>query len=555
MPQFLVSAIVSAYKSERFIGECLKNLLLQTIADKLEIIVIDSASPEKEGEIVKHYQKDHWNIVYYRTETRETLYQAWNRGIRMALGQYITNANTDDRLRNDAYEIMSRELEANENIALVYADYFITPFENQTFAEHIRSGYCRRPDYSPSIMLAGCHMGPQPMWRKTVHDQIGYFEESYRSAGDYEFWCRMGVRFPMRHIPEFLGLYLHNTSGIANSNLMISHGEARRIKDAYADKYPMPVPFHYEETYYSKPCKPGEFVNIGMITFNRLDFTKQSLEALLRYTDYPYVLTVVDNNSADGTKEYLLELRKKGLIKNLVLLQNNVGVAKASNIAWLLEPNADYYLKLDNDIVFQKPQWLENMVRTINRVKKLGMVGYNFEPISYPKIQKNGCKIRIKKQGTLGGACVLIPRRTRERLGYWSEEYGLYGEEDSDYGWRILISGKKNAYMEDEAIGIHLPAGRASIIDPKSLEARDGFEESLHKEYREWKDSLRKANVDSGYYRDTIRKYHEGIKSLYHHPNFAIDFIKKKYSNLYEEYSSKKDRFLKRLLRCISWEL
>ncbi len=547
MAPYLVSIIVSTFKSERFIDGCIKDLMHQTMFSKLEIIVIDSASPENEGAIVRRYQKTNPNIVYLRTKNRETLYQAWNRGIKMAKGKYITNANTDDRLRPDAYEIMSQVLEDNENIALVYTDYFITPFENQTFKNHIRSGYCRRPDYSPSIMLAGCHMGPQPMWRKSIHDIIGYFNESYRSAGDYEFWCRIGTHFPMKHIPLFLGLYLHNSSGIANSNLKLSHVETNRIKIAFADKYPPPISFHYEEIYYKKPCSPKEYVNIGMITFNRLNFTKQSIDSLLRYTDYPYVLTVVDNNSNDGTQEYLLDLNGKGIIKNLILLQSNIGVAKASNIAWLLEPNAGYYLKIDNDIIIQKHQWLQNMVNTIKKVKKLGMIGYSFEPVSYPETRINGCNIRIKDQGTLGGACVLIPLRTRKRLGYWSEKYGLYGEEDGDYGWRILFSGKKNAYMADEAIGYHLPAGRASIIDPKTLEAKDGIEEMLHKEYREWKDLLRKKNVETGYYNETIRKYRKSQKSLFHHPYHALEYIKKHYHEIYEQNRSGRYRFLRQL--------
>lgn len=146
------------------------------------------------------------------------------------------------------------------------------------------------------------------------------------------------------------------------------------------------------------------FVNIGMITYNRLDFTKLCLEAFERTVDYPHRLTVIDNNSQDGTVEFLRKLQAQGVIHNLILLNENVGVAKASNLAWAMEPDAPYYMKLDNDIVFQKMGWLSRLVEVIERVPQIGAAGYNFEPVSYPLYELNGCQVRIKEPGNLGGA-------------------------------------------------------------------------------------------------------------------------------------------------------
>ena len=83
----LVSAIVSAYKSTRYLRGCLEDLENQTIADRLEIIVVDSNSPEDERSIIEEFQKRHSNVVYIRSEERETVYGAWNRGIKAARGK------------------------------------------------------------------------------------------------------------------------------------------------------------------------------------------------------------------------------------------------------------------------------------------------------------------------------------------------------------------------------------------------------------------------------------------------------------------------------------
>ncbi|BET59406.1 glycosyltransferase [Geobacter sp. 60473] len=270
-------------------------------------------------------------------------------------------------------------------------------------------------------------------------------------------------------------------------------------------------------------------VNIGMITYNRLDFTRQAIEALAGIAaGRPFTLTVVDNNSQDGTRDYLLEQKRKGIIKNLVLLDENVGVAKASNLAWSLEPLADYYLKLDNDIVIRKKGWLAAMVEIIDRLPQVGAVAYNFEPTSYPLQTVNGCRVRIKPEGNLGGACILIPRRTHQKLGFWCEDYGLYGEEDYDYGIRIRLAGLENAYMEDEEIGFHLPAGRAAVIDTRTFRAGDGVEEELHADYRAWKDEARRKTMASGILQRNLNAYRSGSRSLHAPSTFVAEWASRK---------------------------
>ena len=87
---YLVSAIVSVYNCERFIRGCLEDLEQQTIADKLEIVVVNSGSQQNEEPIIKEFQTKYDNIVYIKTEERETIYKAWNRGIKTSSGKYIT---------------------------------------------------------------------------------------------------------------------------------------------------------------------------------------------------------------------------------------------------------------------------------------------------------------------------------------------------------------------------------------------------------------------------------------------------------------------------------
>ena len=89
---------------------CLEDLAGQTLfaAGELQIVVINSASPQGEDAIIREFvQKHPGQFVYIRTEERETLYAAWNRGIRASGGEYLTNANVDDRHHPQALQQMA----------------------------------------------------------------------------------------------------------------------------------------------------------------------------------------------------------------------------------------------------------------------------------------------------------------------------------------------------------------------------------------------------------------------------------------------------------------
>ena len=237
--KFLVSAIVSSYNSERFIKSCLENLENQTIADRLEIIVVNSGSQQNEEKIIKKFQDKYSNIKYIKTDQRETVYAAWNRGVKAATGKYITNANTDDRHRPDAMEIMVRALEENPAVGAVYAETLITDKENETFENNSARQYFNRPNFNLRQMLLFSFFGPQPMWRRSVHQRIGYFDESLSVAGDYEFFIRLAREFGALHIGEIIGLYTCRSRSIENHNRRKCVSETFQVLKDYRNTIPL----------------------------------------------------------------------------------------------------------------------------------------------------------------------------------------------------------------------------------------------------------------------------------------------------------------------------
>lgn len=238
----LVTAIVSAYNSARFLPGCIEDLEAQTLAAKLEIIVVDTHSPQNEQDIVEELQRKYPNLVYLRTDERETVYAAWNRGLKVARGKYITNANTDDRHRRDAFERMVEVLERRPEISLVYADCMVTATENETFENARPIRHFRWLDFNRHDLLQkGCFVGPQPMWRKEVHDEHGYFDESCVSAGDYEFWLRLAQTREFLHLPEVLGLYLDSPASVEHRNQAQARQEIEKARLRYQGLLRLPA--------------------------------------------------------------------------------------------------------------------------------------------------------------------------------------------------------------------------------------------------------------------------------------------------------------------------
>jgi O-antigen biosynthesis protein len=224
MSEILLSAIVSTYAAEHFIRGCLDDLLAQTMAGEMEIIVVDAASPQNEGAVVEEYARRHPNIRYVLTPEREPLYASWNRGIAMARGKYVTSANTDDRHRRDGLRILVDALENDPGAALAYGDVIVTCHDNARFDDEPPYVTFRWPDFDRRLLFAVAYCGPQPVWRRELHDRYGWFDADLTVAGDYEWWLRLATNERFVHVPELCGLYLSSSASIEHRHA----GRSRR---------------------------------------------------------------------------------------------------------------------------------------------------------------------------------------------------------------------------------------------------------------------------------------------------------------------------------------
>ena len=191
-PRVLVSAIASLYRGDAFIEQFLQNITNQTIFREFaELIIIDANSPENEFRVISKYLRDFSNIKYLRTPGRIGIYEAWNLGVSLSSGSYLTNTNMDDMRRSDSLELQAGVLEQLPFVDVVYQDVFYSFNSDLTFSQVAARGFRSSvPVITSQNLLSYNSPHNAPMWRRNIHDDVGMFDVAYRSAGDYDFWLR-----------------------------------------------------------------------------------------------------------------------------------------------------------------------------------------------------------------------------------------------------------------------------------------------------------------------------------------------------------------------------
>ena len=231
----IISIITSIYKGKNFIENFMKDITQQTIFEKCELILISGNSPDKlyEEKIINQYIEKFPNMIYIYLRKDPGLYGVWNLGIALAKGKYIANANIDDRLAHHAYEVLLSTLEQNPEIDLVYADGIFTQDIDHTFYTCNRSHATNKPEFSKKAMQS-CLPGNHPMWRKSLHNKYGYFDESFLIGGDWEFWLRVVEKdTQFKKVPQILGTFYLNPNGLSTSNRPEKGPEVKRIYSRY----------------------------------------------------------------------------------------------------------------------------------------------------------------------------------------------------------------------------------------------------------------------------------------------------------------------------------
>ncbi|EKO3632741.1 glycosyltransferase family 2 protein [Vibrio metschnikovii] len=207
-----VSIITVCYNSEKTIEDTIKSVASQDYND-IEYIIIDGGSTDSTPDIVKKYSN---HVDVYLSEKDDGLYDAMNKGIRLASGDVIGILNSDDFFvsRSSVSDLMSGFCQLD--VDAVYSDLIYVQAENTDKVTRLYSSKI----FKRSLIRFGL-MLPHPTFyaKRSVYDKCGLYKLNYRVAADFEFITRCvtkGIKF--NRVPKIT--VKMREGGISSSGLM-----------------------------------------------------------------------------------------------------------------------------------------------------------------------------------------------------------------------------------------------------------------------------------------------------------------------------------------------
>jgi glycosyltransferase involved in cell wall biosynthesis len=192
-----LSIITISYNNAADLSQTIKSVVEQTWQE-FEYIVIDGGSTDGSVEIIKAYQD---RMTFWVSEPDSGIYQAMNKGLRKANGEYLLMLNAGDYLC-DA-DVLHRVFSLDSHTEdLLLGDVYRTAsgkvFEISEYHNPLTFDFFRKTSIS--------HQGT--FIKKSLHDTVGLYDESIRFSSDWKFFilavCKYNVSY--KHLKCFVAV-------------------------------------------------------------------------------------------------------------------------------------------------------------------------------------------------------------------------------------------------------------------------------------------------------------------------------------------------------------
>ena len=201
-----VSTITPCYNMSKYMKGFLDNLSTQTHKD-LEIVLDHNDPSDEEVKLVEEYNEQYDNILHIKVEGVDPIGTSMNRCIEYATGDYLCIWNVDDLRTPDSIEVMAKALDDNPDVDFVYGNYTIVPNFGGTDGQYVDE--TGREDE----LTTGMILGPFFMFRKSLIEKSGVFDEQLIQGADYDLALRLAFNGKGLHLPVNLGYYLNEGLG------------------------------------------------------------------------------------------------------------------------------------------------------------------------------------------------------------------------------------------------------------------------------------------------------------------------------------------------------
>ncbi len=224
----IVSVIIPNFNHSNFLKQRIDSILNQTFKD-FELIILDDCSTDNSRAIINQYKTDNPEIVTcFNEEPSGSSFAQWNSGVKMANGEFIWIAESDDIASVDFLEKTVQVLKENPDAGLVFSDSriineqngieYLASDRNNAFTNSKLAKYFNREGgktSSPHLFWENPIVNVSSvLFRKASYLKTGGADPSMKFCGDWMLYLKMFLISDIRYIPETLNIFrLHSGSG------------------------------------------------------------------------------------------------------------------------------------------------------------------------------------------------------------------------------------------------------------------------------------------------------------------------------------------------------
>ncbi|MDG4476043.1 glycosyltransferase family 2 protein [Thiovibrio frasassiensis] len=229
----LISIIVAVFNGVDALQQCIDSVATQTYLNK-ELIVIDGGSEDGTVAIIEASRE---KIDYWVSEVDGGVYNAWNKGLSKAKGEWICFLGADDYLLGTEVlaQISARLEKIPQSIRVVYAQIMLLSAGGEALFPVGEPWEKMKVRFRQGLCLP--HQGV--MHRRSLFEQNGKFDESFRIGGDYELMLRELKTANAVFIPDIIPTAMRQGGLSSNPSSSIqAMRDVRRAQKMHGQYFP-----------------------------------------------------------------------------------------------------------------------------------------------------------------------------------------------------------------------------------------------------------------------------------------------------------------------------
>jgi len=229
-----ISVILPTYNGERWVAESINSVIGQT-EKNWELIIVNDCSIDDTLKIAQSFAKKDPRIFVISNAKNLQLPAALNVGFGSASGKYYTWTSDDNIYKPNALEKMSDYLDKNPETDLISMNLSFIDENGMIKSEDLVTTY--KYKRNAAYLIHGCNVGAAFMYRKTIANKVGEYDESKFGAEDYDYWCRIALAGKIDYTNDNIYQYRQQPWSLSATKKSQIEEKTVQIKNKYAEEF------------------------------------------------------------------------------------------------------------------------------------------------------------------------------------------------------------------------------------------------------------------------------------------------------------------------------